>query len=173
MISIRKATVQDCHPIAGIGRVSVVDSHRDSCSAEDMHKFLERNYTSDAIKAELKDVNNIYYLLQYNGQPVGFSKIVLNAKHPNISAENATLLDRIYVLKEFYGLKLGLELLNFNITLAKENNQLGIWLYAWIGNTRAVSFYQKAGFKITGSHKYYVTETHYDESHHMFLNLSE
>jgi ribosomal protein S18 acetylase RimI-like enzyme len=173
MISIRKATVQDCHSIASIGKISVVDSHRDSCSAEDMHAFLERNYTSDAIKADLEDIQNIYYLLQYNDQPVGFSKMVLHAKHPDIRAENVTLLDRIYIRKEFYGLKLGLELLNFNIALARESNQSGIWLYAWIGNTRAVNFYQKAGFTIIGSHKYYVTETHYDESHHMFLDFAE
>jgi ribosomal protein S18 acetylase RimI-like enzyme len=171
MISIRKATVQDYQSIAGIGKVSVVDSHRDSCSAEDMHSFLERNYNNDAIKENLQDIHNLYYLIQYNDKPVGFSKIVLNAKHPTIGAENVTKLDRIYILKEFYGLKLGLELLNFNITLAKDNNQSGIWLYAWIGNTRAVNFYQKAGFTIIESHKYYVTKTHYDESHLMFLDF--
>jgi ribosomal protein S18 acetylase RimI-like enzyme len=171
MISIIKATVQDYHYIAGIGKVSVADSHRDSCSAEDMHEFLERHYNSNAIKKELRDVNNIYYLIQYNDQPVGFSKIVLNSKHPNIRAENVALLDRIYIRKEFYGLKLGLELLNFNISLAKDNNQSGIWLYAWIGNIRAINFYQKAGFTIIGSHQYYVTKTHYDESHHMFLQF--
>ena len=173
MISIIKATVQDCHIIAGIGKVSVVDSHRESCPAEVMHEFLERYYTSDAIKNELRDVNNIYYLIQYNDQPAGFSKIVLNAKHPTIRAENVTLLDRIYIRKEFYGLKLGRELLHFNITLARDNNQSGIWLYAWIGNTRAIHFYQKAGFTIIGSHQYFVTKTHYDESHHMFLDFSE
>jgi ribosomal protein S18 acetylase RimI-like enzyme len=138
-----------------------------------MHEFLERHYNSDAIKKELRDVNNVYYLIQYNDQPVGFSKMVLNAKHPNIGSKNVALLDRIYILKEFYGLKLGLELLNFNITLARENSQSGIWLYAWIGNTRAINFYQKAGFTIIGSHQYYVTKTHYDESHHMLLDFSE
>jgi ribosomal protein S18 acetylase RimI-like enzyme len=172
MISIIKATVQDYHSIASIGKVSVVDSHRDSCSVEDMNEFLERNYNGDAIKDELQDVHNLYYLIHYNYTPVGFSKIVLNASHPNIGAENVTKLDRIYILKEFYGLKLGLELLNFNITLAKDNDQSGIWLYTWIGNTRAVNFYRKAGFTIIGNHKYYVTETHYDESHQMFLDFA-
>ena len=63
---------------------------------------------------------------------MGFSKIILNAKHPNIVTENVTKLDRIYLLKEFYGLKIGLELLNFNIELSRNNNQSGIWLYTWI-----------------------------------------
>lgn len=171
MISIIKATEKDCNSIACIGKISVEESHRGSSSVAVMNEFLERNYNSDAIKKELNDINNIYYVINYNDKPVGFSKIVLNARHANIVAENVTKLDRIYLLKEFYGLKLGLELLNFNIKLSKNNNQSGIWLYVWVGNKRAIDFYLKAGFIIIGNHKFYVTETHYDESHQMFLDF--
>ncbi len=173
MISVKKATERDCNSIAAIGKISIAESHRDSCSAEVMNEFLERNYNSDVIKAELNDIDNIYYIINYKDKPVGFSKINLNAKHPNIVTGNVAKLDRIYLLKEFYGLKLGLELLNFNIELSRTNDQSGMWLYTWIGNVRAVNFYQKAGFTIIGSHKFYVTKTHYDESHQMFLKFPE
>ena len=163
--------MQDCDAIAQIGRISVADSHRGSSSEEDMNAFLNQHYTPEAIQADLKDIHNIYYVLYYNDTPVGFSKIVFHAKHPAIAAENVTKLDRIYLLKEYYGLKLGLELLNFNIELARNNNQSGMWLYTWIGNERAVHFYAKAGFTIIGLHQYYVNETHYDESHHMLLKF--
>jgi diamine N-acetyltransferase len=172
MISIIKATEKDNHTIVSIGKISVAESHRGSCSAEDMNEFLERTYNSDAIKEELNDENNIYYLIHYNNKPVGFSKIILNVQHPNIIAENVAKLDRIYLLKEFYGLKLGLELLNFNIDLSRNNKQSGIWLYTWIENKRAIDFYLKAGFAIIGSHKFYVTKTHYDVSHQLFLNFA-
>lgn len=172
MISITKATEGDYNPIVSIGKISVAESHKGSCSAEDMNEFLERNYNSDAIKKELNDPNNIYHIIHYSDKPVGFSKIILNAKHPNIVAENITKLDRIYLLKEFYGLKLGLELLNFNIELSRNNNQSGMWLYTWIGNNRAIDFYLKAGFTIIGSHKFQVTETHYDLCHQLFLKFS-
>lgn len=173
MISVIKATERDYNLIARIGKISIEESHRGSCSAETMNEYLEKHYNSDAVREELNDINNIYYIINYNDKPVGFSKIILNAAHPNIVTENVTKLDRIYLLKEFYGLKLGLELLNFNIELARNNNQSGIWLYTWIGNTRAIDFYLKAGFTIIGSHKFYVTETHYDVSHQMFLNFVE
>lgn len=171
MISVIKAKERDYNSIVSIGKISIAESHRDSCSAEDMNEFLGRNYNSDAIKEELNDINNIYYIINYNDKPVGFSKIILNAKHPNIVAENITKLDRIYLLKEFFGLKLGLELLNFNIELPRKNNQSGIWLYTWVGNNRAVNFYLRAGFTIIGSHKFYTSKTHYDLSHQMFFNL--
>jgi len=173
MTSILPATERDCYSIVSIGKLSVAESHRGSCSEEEMDEFLERNYNSDAITKELKDVSNIYYMIHYNDKPVGFSKIVLNARHPNIAAENVTKLDRIYLLKEFYGLKLGLELLHFNIELSRNNHQSGMWLYTWIGNNRAIDFYLKAGFANIGSHKFYVNEGHYDLCHHLFLNFHE
>lgn len=173
MISIKKATAKDSKTIAGIGKESVAEAHRDSTSAENLNDYLERNYNEHAIREELNDKNNIYHIIYYNEHPVGFSKIILNAAHPNIVAQNVTKLDRIYFLKDFYGLKLGMELLNFNIELAKNNKQSGMWLYTWVGNNRAINFYIKAGFTSIGSHKFYVTETYYNMNHHMFLNFAE
>ena len=171
MISVKRATAEDHRPIVAIGKIAVAEAHRDSTSAENLNEYLEKNYNDHAIKEELDDPDNIYHMISYNGNPVGFSKIILNAKEPGIVAENVTKLDRIYLLKEFYGLKLGLELMNFNIRLAVNNKQSGIWLYTWIGNTRAIDFYLKAGFTIIGSHKFYVTDTTYNLNHLMFLNL--
>ena len=167
------ATEEDYQAIVHIGRVSVEEAHRESTSAENLKVYIDSHYSDDAIKEELTDPVNIYHIVNYNGRPVGFSKIILNAVHPDIAAKNVTKLDRIYVLKEFHNLKLGLELLKFNTRLAENNNQSGLWLYTWVGNTRAINFYLKTGFKIIGSHKFYVTETYYNMNHHMLLDLPE
>lgn len=171
MISIKKATAEDFQPIVAIGKVAVAEAHLESTTAENLNEYLEKNYNAHTMREELSDANNIYHIISYNGIPAGFSKIILNKIEPGIVAANVTKLDRIYLLKEFYGLKLGLELLNFNITLARDNKQSGIWLYTWTGNKRAIDFYLKAGFKIIGSHKFYITETHFNLNHLMFLGL--
>ncbi len=170
MISITKATEKDCKAIVHIGYIAVEEAHRDSCREEDMITFLETNYNDIAITEELNDAKNVYHIINYNGEPAGFSKIILNTEHVNIAAKNVTKLDRIYLLKEFYDLKLGYELMKFNIDFSKKYNQAGIWLFTWVGNTRAVNFYHKAGFKVIGDHKFKVTETHYNENHHMYLD---
>lgn len=171
MTSVIRATEKDYRPIVDIGKVAVEEAHRNSTSAENLNEYLEKNYNDHAIKEELADPDNIYHTISYNRNPVGFSKIILNATEPGIMAKNVTKLDRIYLLKEFFGMKLGLELLNFNTRLAKNNDQAGIWLYTWIGNKRAIDFYLKAGFTIAGSHKFYVTDTYYNLNHLMFLDL--
>lgn len=171
MISITKATQKDFQLIVNIGKVVVGEAHKNAAPVEDMKDYLQRNYNDDAIKEELSDPNNIYHIINYNSLPVGFSKITFNAAHPNIVAENITMLDRIYLLKEFSGLKLGMRLLNFNIVLSKDHGQAGIWLYTWVGNERAINFYQKAGFTIIGSHHFYVTPAYYNVNHQMYLPI--
>jgi len=168
-VSIRPATKHDHEVIANIGRVAVELSHRASCSVEDMNHFLSAHYNYDAIKAELADPKNCYSIIYYDDRPAGFCKIIMNMEHPNIPGHNATKLDRIYLLEEFYGLKLGYELLQFNIELSRKNNQSGMWLFTWTGNERAVNFYKKAGFTVIGSHKFKVSETHYNPHHQMYL----
>jgi hypothetical protein len=92
MTSIIRATTGDYSAISEIGRVAVEESHRGSCTQAEMDDFLERNYNQVTIQEELADVNNIYHVINYNSAPTGFSKIVLNAKHPNVAVENAPSL---------------------------------------------------------------------------------
>lgn len=171
MYAIRKALPSDYRDVAHIGRISVEEAHRDSCSKEDMETFLRETYHDKTIEQELLDPSHSYHILHYDQKPAGFSKVVLNAPHPNISGTNVTKLDRIYLLGEYLGLGLGGALLNFNIEFAKANSQEGMWLFTWTGNTRAINFYHRAGFTIIGSHRFKVTETHYNQHHQMFLQL--
>ena len=170
-ISIKKATEKDFNAIVEIGRVSVDESHRDSCAAADMAAYIDSHYNDAAITEELKDLKNIYHIIFVDEQPVGFSKLVLNAEYATIPRKNIAKLDRIYLLKNFQRLKLGFELLQFNISLAKNNNQSGIWLVTWEGNKTAVDFYLKTGFTIHGSENFNVSETHSNLCHLMLLDF--
>ncbi|SEF66573.1 Ribosomal protein S18 acetylase RimI [Halpernia humi] len=171
MLSISKAKEKNYQAIVDIGSVSVPEANEGSCAPEDLKEYIKNNYNETTIKKELRDENNIYHILKYEGKAVGFSKIILNAKHPNINAENVAKLDKIYLLKEFQGLKLGFELLNHNITFAKNHQQSGIWLFTWVGNLQAIKFYEKTGFKRIASHDFYITKTTSNLNHQMFLSF--
>ena len=125
MFSIIKATEKNHQTIVPLGNITVEEAHRYSCSAEDLKDYLCANYNDDAIKAELRNADNIYHIIYYNEMPAGFSKIVLNAEHANIAEKHVTMLDRIYLLSEFFNLKLGVELLKFNAEIAKKTCSVG------------------------------------------------
>jgi len=169
MIFIHKITEKDIPLLSNLARTTILESHGHSAPAADMNNYIAEKYTEAVFEKELSDPNNIYHFIYYNDKAVGFSKIVFNCPYEGSTIQNITKLDRIYVLREFYDKKLGQQLFQFNVDLAKENNQAGMWLYTWIENTRAIRFYEKNGFKIIGSHDFHVSPTHSNPNHHMLL----
>jgi len=169
MISIVKAKAEDFQLLADIGKVSFIKSHGNSASPEVIDSYVNAKYNYDLFKQELNESQNIYHIIYYNKQPAGYSKIILNSQHSNIQIESITKLERLYLLKEFYNLKIGLQLFDFNIEFSKQNNQKGIWLFVWKENQRAVSFYKKNGFEIIGSYDFKLTENHSNPNHQMLL----
>ncbi|HMS35447.1 MAG TPA: GNAT family N-acetyltransferase [Ignavibacteria bacterium] len=169
MISIVKAVPEDFGLIAEIGKTSFTESHGHSASPEEISKYINEKYVNNAVKAELINTENIYHIIYYNNQPAGYSKINFNEPHSNINEKNITKLDRLYLLKEFYDLKLGHELFKFNIELSKQNHQKGMWLFVWKENFRAVYFYKKEGFRIIGSYDFKLSETHSNPNHQMLI----
>lgn len=171
MIKIIKAEIKHATLIAEIGEKTFWESHGISASKVNINAFVSKTYTKETIVKQLENPNYLYYLIYYNNKISGFSKIELNASNSNISTKNITKLDRFYLLKTFYGQKLGLELFDFNVALSKKNQQEGIWLAVWVENKRAIKFYQKAGFKIVGKYDFQISNTHSNPNHIMYLSF--
>lgn len=169
MTTIRKATPTDVELLSQLGRQTFIESHGHSAATEDVETYINTAYNIEACKQELEDANNIYHFIYHNNQPAGFSKIILNSPAPAVANQNITKLERIYILKQFYNMKLGLALLNFNIEFSKNQQQAGMWLYTWVENERAVNFYKKAGFTIIGSYDFRISATHTNPNHRMYL----
>ena len=169
MTSIVKASEKDFKLLAGIGKKTFIESHGESADKKEIDTYVNEKNSCDFFQHELADSKNIYHIIYYNEIPAGYSKIILNSPHENIPALHVTKLERLYLLKEFYELKLGLGLFKFNVELSKKNNQAGMWLFTWKQNVRAINFYLKNGFKIIGSYDFKLSETHSNPNHHMFL----
>lgn len=171
MIKIIKGTIEHADLIAEIGKKSFWESHGTSASTKDISTFISKTYTKEIVLSELENENNIYHLIYCNNKIAGFSKIILNTANSNINPKNITKLDRFYLLKTFYGKNLGAKLFNFNIELAKNKQQNGIWLAVWVKNQRAINFYTKSGFKIVGKYDFQISSTHSNPNHIMYLTF--
>src|SRR4051794_9777126 len=115
MTSIIRATVNDSSLLSELGKTTLIESHGHSAPADDIDAYIAQTYTDDVLKKELSDPENIYHIIYSNDRAAGFSKIVLNSPYPNTEVQNITKLERIYLLKEFYRLHLGSQLLKFII----------------------------------------------------------
>lgn len=60
--------------------------------------------------------------------------------------DKALEIERIYVLSEYHGKRIGQLLYEKAMQIAKQSNADYIWLGVWEENPRAISFYKKNGF---------------------------
>ncbi len=137
-----------------------------------MNRYITTKLSEEALLAELLDERNIFYWIHHEGRPAGYSKIILDTPNEAIAAQNVTKMERLYFLEGFQGLGLAKQLFDFNVDIAKQNNQAGIWLNTWKENHRAIAFYQKMGFEIVGESQFKISETHYNPNHVMFLDIN-
>ncbi|KGK29344.1 N-acetyltransferase [Cellulophaga sp. E6(2014)] len=168
-MNIIKATVAHSKLISEIGKKAFLHAHGKSAPKEDIAAFLNNYYTEEALFNDLSSANNLYYIIYSEAQAVGFSKIILNEASEHVMEKNITKLDRIYLLPEYHGKNLGASLFNHTMELSKKQGQLGIWLYVWTENEKALRFYKKSGFQIVGSHDYQISETHTNPNYILFL----
>lgn len=80
-------------------------------------------------------------------------------------------LDRIYIDEKYLDKKLGQVLFDFNLEIARQNNQKGIWLYTWIENQRAIKFYKKNGFVIIDEKDFKISNRHSNPNYIMYRSF--
>ncbi|MEL0651096.1 GNAT family N-acetyltransferase [Algibacter sp. TI.3.09] len=168
MIKIEQATVKDAQLIAKVGRQTFLESHGHSASESDIKTFVDKAYQEQAIAEEFKNENVQYYIISFEGEIAGFSKIEINAISPWVNESAVTKLDRLYLLEAFHDKKLGVELFNYIIETSKQYNQKGIWLAVWVENLKAIKFYTKNEFKIVGDYDFKLSDTRTNPNHIMF-----
>lgn len=160
MSMIIKAGIEYAKVLSELGAETFIDSHKDSAPAREIETYMREKYSVEAISKELSNPENIYYIIKNENKIAGFSKIELSVKHPAVPLENSSKMDQIYLLNSFHGLKLGAQLLQFNVQLSKSSNQNGMWLIVWVGNKQAITFYEKFGFNVVSEDKFQLTDTH-------------
>jgi diamine N-acetyltransferase len=169
MISFVRLTPADAALLSEIGGISLLESHGHSAPGEIMQAYVDKSFSEEACVAELSDENNIFNAVFYNNKPAGYSKIVFDYPHSAVPLQPVTKMERLYLLKEFYALKLGQQLLQQAIGLSKAKGEAGMWLNGWKGNERALRFYQKNGFETVGESQFVLTETHANPNWVMLL----
>ncbi len=169
MISITKPSLYELTVLTDIARTSFLESHGHSATLAEIEAYVNSKLNLETLKAELLEERNSFHLVSYQERPVGYSKIILDCPLDKLPAQNITKLERLYLLQDFHGLQLGQALLKHNLQLSREAGQAGTWLYTWVENHRAITFYQKMGFQIVGRYDFKISEQHTNPNHIMWL----
>ena len=154
MISVRFATSQDAELIADISRQTFYDTFASQNTVEDMNKFLNEQFTREALINEVSAKDNIFLLAYDQDEPVGYVRLRDNNNPPSLGSTNAIELARIYATPTSIGKGVGKALMQKCIELAEKGKKDFIWLGVWEKNQRAIDFYTKWGFEKFADHDF-------------------
>jgi ribosomal protein S18 acetylase RimI-like enzyme len=154
MITVNIATISDAELIADMSRQTFYDSFAAFNSKEDIDKFLNEQFTKEALIKEVATVNNIFLLAYDHNEPVGYSRMRENNIPPALGADRAVEIARIYAVKTSIGKGVGSALMKKCIEFSRERHYRLIWLGVWEHNHRAIDFYTRWGFEKFAEHDF-------------------
>lgn len=167
-LKVNKATFKEISQLQSIGKLTFAETFSSENSEENMIEYLENGFSTEKLTAELNDQNTEFYLAEFNGKTIGYLKVNAGESQTELKDKNALEIERIYVLKEFHGKKVGQVLYDKAIELAKDKNVEYVWLGVWEHNPRAIRFYEKNGFKAFDKHIFKLGD---DEQNDIMMKL--
>lgn len=145
-IIIKRVTLTDVEQLQAISKKTFLETFASSNSEENMTKYLEEGFSLSKLSDELNNTNSEFYFALENDEVIGYLKINFGNSQTELKDDKALEIERIYVLQEYHGKRVGQLLYDKAISTAKENTAAYVWLGVWEENPRAISFYKKNGF---------------------------
>ena len=162
-MEVRLARKEDAPFIALLGRTTFTETFghffRDQ---QDLIDYYNSTFSVQKIEAGIQKPNNLFWIAFANRLPVGYAKLKLHSNSEFIDSTDVCQLQKIYVLKDFLSMKIGLELQRTLLEKAKELGFHQIWLSVLHSNERAISFYKKSGFEEVGSHDFQIGKENFE-----------
>jgi ribosomal protein S18 acetylase RimI-like enzyme len=155
-LQFKKCEKKDIEELLYISRKTFIDAFEKDNDPEDFKTYIDFAFDEMKIKSELENPNSSFYFSFLDEALVGYFKLNENDAQTDIKNKNNVELERIYVLNDFQGRKIGQKLLRHAVKLGAEKGKEYIWLGVWEKNVDAIRFYQKHGFAKFGTHPYYI-----------------
>ena len=153
-ILIRKADKNDAAAIAAISRKTFYDTFAGHNTPENMHLFMNEQFTEEQLIAEVGAEGNIFLVAIAEGEMAGYAFLRQVVNPPGLGNVPAIELARIYSLQSMIGRGVGKALMQKCIEVAVAQGKKVLWLGVWEHNQRAIEFYTRWGFEQFSSHDF-------------------
>jgi ribosomal protein S18 acetylase RimI-like enzyme len=151
-IRIRLAEKEDAALIADISRRTFYDSFAPNNTREDMDHFLNTQFTTESLIAEVGVPGNIFLLAYLDNELAGYARMQEISAPQELGGAPAIEIVRIYAEQATIGKGVGKALMARCLEIGREKEKEWAWLGVWEHNRRAIDFYTKWGFEKFGEH---------------------
>lgn len=145
-VKISPVTANDVLQLQRIAKETFLQTFSDINTEENMNKYLSEGFSVEQLKEELNNELSLFYFAKLEDEVIGYLKLNTGEAQKENRKENALEIERIYLLKDFHGKKVGQFLYQKAIDVATEKAMDYVWLGVWEKNFKAIAFYKKNGF---------------------------
>jgi ribosomal protein S18 acetylase RimI-like enzyme len=152
LFNIEKVNENEAAQLQSLSRQTFAETFSDSNSKENMNKYLTENLSIEKLSEELNNENSHFFFIKDGERNIGYLKLNMGPSQTELKDETALEIERIYVIQEYQGKKVGQQLYEKAIQVAKEKKAQYVWLGVWEENHKAIQFYNKNGFEVFDKH---------------------
>ncbi|MCL4160086.1 UNVERIFIED_CONTAM: hypothetical protein GTU68_023423 [Idotea baltica] len=145
-VKIQKIGKADIELLQKLAIQTFVETYSSHNTAENMKNYIEESFATERLAKELENSASAFYLALENNIPLGYLKTEMKETSVKFNNEKSLAIERIYVLQEFQGKKIGQLLVQKAIEIANQEKLNYLWLGVWEKNQKAIKFYKKNGF---------------------------
>jgi diamine N-acetyltransferase len=164
-IIIRLLQPADLDTLQTICRSAYSENFGHHWQDDGLSEYLEKVFGTSTLAAELADPHIRYYVaFRQRGpvalaepaecraaEPVAFMKLNLCSNLPGAPPEKGIELDKLYILPDCKGQKIGAQLMDLAFRVAETTCKDDFWLAVIDTNAPAIAFYEKYGFRFHSS----------------------
>lgn len=151
-IITRRVTTNDIPVLQEISRKTFYETFAANNTPENMTKYLDEGFSVEKLTEELSNEHSQFYFALLGDEVIGYLKLNLGGAQTELRQADSLEIERIYVLQEHHGRKVGQVLYEKAMEVAAQNKVNYVWLGVWEENRRAIGFYTKNGFTAFDQH---------------------
>jgi GNAT superfamily N-acetyltransferase len=130
-IEIKRVTLNDIDQLQTIGKKTFFETFSNGNTKENMANYLSEGFSIKKLTDEIKNKNSELYFAILNEKAIGYLKLNFGQSQTEIKNDNALEIERIYVLKDFYGKNIGKLLYEKALSIAKQKKVFTRKMASW------------------------------------------
>ena len=152
MTLIRETTFGDLPALQRVAIQTQVDTFMAYNTEANMKTYLDKAYNLESLKQELQEPGARNCLAFIDDDLAGFVRLRESTEVEHLLGKNTIEMQRLYVLHQFHGRKVGAALMRDTLAYARSKKYEWLWLGVWEKNVRAQTFYTRWGFERFSEH---------------------
>ena len=153
-ITFRPALAADALCIGVLGTQVFLDTYATGGIRPSLARETLAQMSTATVSALLTSPRYRFIVVERDDHMIAFAQLTVDSTQKLLPTRPAAELNRLYVQEPFTGTGVGSALLAQAEALARAEGARALWLNAWIGNHRALAFYERRAYRDIGASIY-------------------